>query len=610
MGVILDLNYRVLKSNADVNGWPTPDSPAAVRVQHNRQNTASGWHTGEHPYGVTLVDHTGAIIPRPNVTLYERVAQDASLYANARFSAINFPPSIKGAAGIFSNGYDLTGDNYDAGSPTSPTAYGSINELRRAVAAVHSNGMQAYGDLVLHQYDGFDPTKPFYPTGADGKTRNGRFPKLPSYFVGAPPGVNVDPVPDSEGNFGFGAMASYINSTPKGAMLTGTVAAADWLAETVGFDGFRIDDVKGTNADAVLAVLNSEVMKNKYAFGEYFDGNNTNLWRWVNQDIKRRAAVLDFNFKFNVQNVCNNNSSVWMGNLATVGYCNTDPFMAVPFVESADTDNSPGEQVIWNKIMGYALMLMFPGYPRVYYRDWSTDPGCYGLMEPINNLLYCHYMYANGPFVPRLHSDPQVFVMERTGLGPGAPGCVCFYNNDQYNAYTRTVQTVYAPYTRLHEVTGKGPDIYCDAQGRTTATIPKNINGFGFLIYAEYRSPEPMYIVPIFTTQIISGAEDLKVYPIKSGTIEVGKISIKADTWLTMSCEADTSGWNDATASIIVTDPDGDEAGRIQMTNNKAGAGNHGIHCTKNGYYTITITSSLAPPMETPFRLSLTYLAS
>jgi alpha-amylase len=348
--------------------------------------------------------------------------------------------------------------------------------------------------------------------------------------VGAPPRVAVDPVPDSTGNFAFGDQAAYLKSLPPRYMHDGAIAAWAWQRRATGFDGFRIDDVKGTYAPLIWDALHSPDLADCYAFGEYFDGQNAKLWNWVHGYMTGRASCLDFGFKFNVGDICNNNSRSWMGALVDIGYCMVDPANAVTFLESADTDNSPGEQVVWNKMLGYAVLLTFPGYPRVYYRDWSTDAGCYGLKDKINNLVWIHEHLAGGDFVVRLDTDYQVFVQERLGYG-AQTGCLCAYNNDQWNSYTRTVQTNFGPNQRVHEYTGNGPylDLWTDAYGRLTFSVPRNDNGMGYVVYAlpevqGASNAKP----PLYTTQQFEGAADptsqLDLPPLKPGINRIGRI--------------------------------------------------------------------------------------
>jgi len=524
MGVILNTNYRVTDGNTNRVGWPRGED-------------------GKTPWA------------------YQRIARDAAAYRQAGFTAVQLPPFTKGGSGAYSDGYDKF-DDYDIGSKnqcfSKPTAFGDAEMLRQCVASIHAHGMQAYGDLVLHQYGGGNDGV-YKPLAADGVSATGRFPKHPSCFVGAAPRVPVDPVPDGQGNFAFGDMASYVNSTPRGYMRDGAIAAAGWLTRTTGIDGWRVDDVKGTNAGLVHDLLTSEALADKWAFGEYFDGNNGALWNWVNRDMGRRAGVLDFGFKFNAGNVCNNNTRVWMGQLANAGYCNVDPAMAVTFVESADTDSSLGEQVIWNKMLGYALLLTFPGYPSVYYRDWSDDPGCYGLKAPINNLIWIHETLANGDFVPRLDTDPQVFVHERTGW-QDLPGCLCVFNNDRYHGYTRTVQTAFGANQELHEYTGNGPynNHWTDGQGRLTFSVPPNNNGMSYMVFARPVASSGFGWRPVPTTQTFFGASDLDIPPLRDGVCEIGRVWCAEGTTLSAALQVARAGWSgESTARLAVLDAEG-----------------------------------------------------
>jgi len=445
---------------------------------------------------------------------YERIARAPRKYCEAGFTAVLLPPFTKGAAGAASGGYDKFND-YDIGSKDqclgTPTAFGTAEMLRLCVAQIRAHQMQVYGDLVLHQYGG-DVEGVYAPLGAVGISRNGRFPKHPSRFVGAPPRVPADPVPDSTGNFAFGDVAAYVHAIPAGIMCEGAIQAAGWLTRTTGVDGWRVDEVQGTNAALVHDLLQSDALREMWAFGEYFDTTASQLSTWIDALMQRRTAVLDFGFKFNVGNLCNNCSRIWMGQLAAISYCNVDPAKAVTFVESADTDNSPGEQVVWNTI---------------------------------NNLIWIHENLANGDFVPRLDTDAQVFVHERIG-SDGRPGCVCAFNNDQWNACTRTVQTVFGPNQEVHEYTGNGSyrNIWTDGQGRLTFTVPRNDNGMSYLVFGKPIGNVAFGWHSRSTTQTFFGAVDLDIPPLRDGECDVGWIWCAAGTRLSAMLTLERAGWN------------------------------------------------------------------
>ena len=555
MGVCMDTNYRLWNGTSSVVGWPQPTTAQPL------------W-------------------------AYQRIAGLAKELTAAGFSSVRMPPSCKGAAGVFSDGYDLY-DNYDIDE----TAFGNGEMLRQCVAALHAAGMQVYGDVVLHQYGGGT---------AEGVYATKRFPKHASCFVGAPPRVAVDPVPDPTGNFAFGDMASYVNSTPGGYMYFGAVDAAKWLTATVDFDGYRLDDAKGTYAPIQKAVI--EESRVNYAVSEYFDGNPNAVGNYVNNIMGRSISVLDFATKFNVGNICNNNSRVWMGQLSDIGWCTKDAATAMTFAESADTDNSPGEQIIWNKMLAYAIILTFPGYPCVYYRDWATDPGCYGLKKPINNLIWIHEHLAQGDFVPRLDTHPQVFVHERMGYGD-APGCVCAFNNDQWNEYTVRVATRYAPNTRLHEYTGHyDTDVWTDSSGYITITLPKNNNGMSYLVFGLWITPPAFNLEPIRTLQDFFGAEDLSG-GLKNGPVDFAAIYSAANMPVLPFFTPTRDGWtNEAEVTVSLIGPDGVELGSFDYDDQGTMIQTKAIMTKAAGRHVIRTIASGMPTPPPDFKIIVSYM--
>jgi alpha-amylase len=480
--------------------------------------------------------------------------------------------------------------------------------LRQAIAVVHSNGMQAYGDLVLHQYGG-------YP---EGKYTTGRFPKTPTCFsiestVG---GVPSDPVPNEQGNYSFGDMACYYTSTPGGYMYFGAITAAQWQTATLGFDGYRIDDVKGTYVGVVRDLVASQ--PGKFFFGEYFDGNPSAISSWVNYDMRHSCSVLDFAFKFNVGDICNSESNAWMGALSYIGWCQSDASTAVTFCESADTDTTIGEQIVWNKMLGYAIMLTFPGYPRVYYRDWSTDENCYGLKTFINNLIWIHENLAQGEQVIRLGDDPQVFVHERLGYGD-APGCLAAFNNDQYNEYTRTVSTAFGTNQRIHEYTGNGDyyeDIWTDDAGRLTFTLPKNDNGMSYLVFALPGVEGATFSdVALPTTQMIEGSADLAVDgglgPALSGTLTVTpRLWAAKGTEMMVRFAPSMVGWMNTTdLNLEIASSAGEVIGQLSYDDQGSATQEMTLTCPADDWFTVTLAGTELPIAGSPFIITTTYTA-
>jgi alpha-amylase len=540
---------------------------------------------------------------------WDHLASQAADFRLSGFSAVLLPPVSKTASGAApdADGYGLY-DNYDIGSKNQffniPTRFGEPDQLRRMIGIMHACGLDVYADVVMHQYDGGNNGTYKY-LGADGKSLNGRFPKHPSCFVGNPPRVPVDPVANPEGNFGFGDMVSYINSKPKNYMLDGAIDAADWLTRTLDVQGYRIDDTKGMAVAAVRSMLDSKSMAGRFAVGEYFDGNPSALHWWVwNSGMGGRCQVFDFTLHWTIQAMCNNNSNWWMGALQGAGYIAVDPMSAVTFVDNPDTDLSFGENVIWNKMLGYALILTAEGYPSVYYKDYSTDAGCYGLKPLIDNLIWIHENLAFGATLTRWGNDQQVYVFERQGY----PGLLVALNNDQWNSYARTVQTSFGPNVQLHEYTGKYGDIWTDGQGRATFTIPRNINGQSYLCFSRTGYGQSFSLNRRPTTQIFFGAADLDIGPAENNkSVQLGRIWCQHGTVIEANLKPDTTGWvagAQITAEII-----GPTRNVLTTEVYTAGSPAKGMKtvASASGWFTFQVTGLGLPDDGAAIELTTTY---
>jgi len=543
---------------------------------------------------------------------WDHLAQQAADFRRSGFSAVLLPPVCKSQSGSApdADGYGLY-DNYDIGSKNQsfniPTRYGDHERLRRMIGIMHACGLDVYADVVMHQYDGGENGTYRY-VGADGKTLNGRFPKHPSCFVGAPPRVAVDPVADPQGNFAFGDMASYINSTPQRYMLNGAIDAADWLTRTLDVQGYRIDDVKGMAVPAVRQVLDGKSMGKRFAVGEYFDGNPASLHWWVwNSGMAGRCNVFDFTLHWTIQAMCNNNSNWWMGGLQGAGYIAVDPTNAVTFVDNPDTDLSAGENVIWNKLLGYALILTAEGYPAVYYKDYSPDPGCYGLKPAIDNLIWIHENLAFGSSATRWGNDRQVYVFERLGY----PGLLVGLNNDQWNGYTRDVQTNFGAYVQLHDYTGHQGDVWTDERGMVSITLPRNENGASYVCYSRIGYAQAFAINRRTTTQTFFGAADLDTGPAANDLkVRAGRVWCQQGTTLEAQLSPDTGeSQSDAEILLEILDPQTRVLARQTLPANQKGAALK-VEVKESGWHALQVTGHGLAAGGAAYEMAVTYVGT
>ena len=545
---------------------------------------------------------------------WDHLARQANSLKRAGFTAIWLPPILKTPSGA-NSGADGYGpfDDYDIGSRNQkggiPTRFGMREQLQRCVAVLRANGFDVYLDMVEHHRSG--DTTPFvfrYP-GADGSPNGGRFPKNPLNFVpqvprdphlGGPPAVD----------FPFGREFAPINAQPPHYVFDNLIAASDWLTRGLDVQGYRLDDVKGLSTDFLRPFLESRSMAGKFAVGEFFDGNRqlVNAWIFNPLGMQGRCNAFDFPLKFTLNAMCNNPGRFDMSILDHVGLAGMSPMNAVTFVENHDTDLSPSDNIVINKALAYAYILTSEGYPCVYYRDYSTDPDCYGLKPHIDNLIWIHEKLAAGPTQQRW-KDFNVFAYERLGGSHLLVGL----NNDPGGPRTITVATGVGPRVTLHDYTGHALDTITDANGNATFTIPRNQNGLGYVCYSPIGQGGGFEITSRPVTQEFEGAADLDVLPALSGKpVQPGRVWCATNSRVSALLKPATTDWSDTTTILLeILAPDGSTLAQkdISLRTLPSTALQATTHV--EGYHAFRLTSSNTPVTNPnpAFTLSATYTA-
>ena len=484
---------------------------------------------------------------------WDVLAAQANEFRKSGFTALWLPPALKSRAGSdpIADGYGVF-DDYDIGSRDQKgsiaTRYGTREQLQRCAAVLRSNGLDIYVDLVEHHRIG--DTIPFvfrYP-GADGTPDIGRFPKNPSNFL---PQVPRDPHlggPPSD-DVPFGREFAPINANPPHYVFDNLIAAADWLTRSLDIQGYRLDDVKGLSTDFLKPFLDSKSLAGKFAVGEFFDGNRVlvNQWIFNPKGMDGRSSAFDFPLKFVLTAMCNNPGRFNMADLDHVGLAGISPDKAVTFVENHDTDLNPSQQIVTNKILGYAYILTSEGYPCVYYRDYDTGPDGYKLKPQIDNLIWIHEKLAAGSTVQRF-KDFDVFAYERLG---GAHLLVGL-NNDPAAPRTITVATGFGANVNLHDYAGHAPNSVTDRNGNVTITIPRNEAGEGYVCFSVDGQDGGFDITPFAATQVFEGAADLDILPAISGTpVQAGRIWCEINKPVQAILTPVTNDWTDATSILL-----------------------------------------------------------
>jgi alpha-amylase len=365
-------------------------------------------------------------------------------------------------------------------------------------------------------------------------------------------------------------------------VFNGLLAAGDWLTKALDAQGFRIDDAKGISTDFLLPFLNHGAMSGKFAVGEFFDTDLQKVRTWKNM-IQNRASAFDFALHFTLRQMCDFPDSFFMGNLDHAGYTGIDPSGSVTFVENHDTDqNAKGEAIISNKAQAYCYILTSEGYPSVFYKDYSTDPGCFGLKPVIDPLIWVHENLAQGPSLQRF-KDNGVFAYERLG----GPGLLVGLNKDAVNSRTVTVATSFGPHVALQEFTGHGGSIRTDSRGDATITIPRNEGGRGYICYSRPHPHTEFTVNERETTQEYAGAEDLDIRPADNNDfVTACRVWTKSGTTIRGALFFDNADWTRQTSiklellnqqNTVIASKDY-AAGTLQGAEIAAPAENTGFH--------------------------------
>jgi alpha-amylase len=579
--------------------------------------------TGRAPAGVLLqgyfVNVPSPTCGDPNADFWwDHIAKQAKALREAGFTAVWLPPVWKGGiGGACSVGFDPF-DDYDLGSKnqkgTIPTRYGTREKLERCVAILRANGLDVYIDVVENHRDGGFKKKYRY-VDADGRPDGGRFAKDPGdfhCFCPPPPSPSVprcvpvdDPdVPSPESCFGDDL--APINGNPFHHCFDGLLASADWMTRALDIQGYRLDNVKGISTQFIPPLLNFGALKGKFAVGEFLDGNLSSVRNWISNTAGRSSAF-DFPLRFNfLVPMCNNPGSFDMSQLDHAGLAGVDPFHAVTFVENHDTDGS--SPIVTNKAQGYAYILTSEGYPSVFIKDYSTDPGSFGMKPTIDNLIFIHEKIASGATEQRFKNH-DIFAFERLG---GAHLLVGLNSNGN-NGATITVDTGFGANVKLHDYTGHSGDVQTDGNGRVTITIPKNTNGLGYVGYSREGIAGPFEVVGQDVTQDYEGAQDLDIKPADNTTfVQVSRVFVAAGRPIKGALRFDTTKWTDATTiTLELDDPSGAKLASGDFVRNTPQGQSISATAGPTGFYTFKIRSANTPTenAKPSYKLSVTYRA-
>ncbi|KDP29720.1 hypothetical protein JCGZ_18655 [Jatropha curcas] len=277
--------------------------------------------------------------------------------ANAGITHVWLPPPSQS---VSSQGY-LPGKLYDLDA----SKYGSQDELKSLIEALHQKGIKSIADIVINHRTAEKQDK--YSDGQGNPDT----------------GEGYGPAPDID----------HVNTTVQ----TELSNWLNWLKSDIGFDGWRFDFVKGYAPR--FTKLYMENTSPDFAVGEKWDSlaygqdgkpnPNQDSHREALKDWVENAGGVVTAFDFTTKGILQVavEGELWRlkdSNGKPPGFIGILPQNAVTFIDNHDTGSTqkswpfPSDKVL----LGYAYILTHPGIPSVFYDHFFE----WGLKEEIIKL--------------------------------------------------------------------------------------------------------------------------------------------------------------------------------------------------------------------------------
>lgn len=310
---------------------------------------------------------------------YLELATKAADLSRCGITAVWFPPPTESVA---PQGY-MPSDLYNLNS-----AYGTEEELKHCVDEMHNHDLLALGDAVLNH------------RCAHKQSPNGVWNIFGGKLAWGPEAIVCDD-PNFQGR-GNPSSGDIFHAAPNVDHSQDFVRRdikewLNWLRNDIGFDGWRLDFVRGFAGEYVKEYI--EASNPAFAIGEYWDSlayEGGNLC--YNQDAHRQRIINWINatggtssaFDVTTKGILHSalHNQYWRlidPQGKPTGVMGWWPSRAVTFLENHDTGSTQGHWPFPREklIQGYAYILTHPGTPVVFY-DHFYD---FGLHDIITELI-------------------------------------------------------------------------------------------------------------------------------------------------------------------------------------------------------------------------------
>ncbi|XP_045799013.1 uncharacterized protein LOC123893134 isoform X2 [Trifolium pratense] len=310
---------------------------------------------------------------------YQELASKASDLSKCGVTAVWLPPPTESVA---PQGY-MPSDLYNLNS-----SYGSVEELKHCIEELHSQDLLVLGDVVLNH------------RCAHKQSPNGVWNIFGGKLAWGPEAIVCDD-PNFQGR-GNPSSGDIFHAAPNVDHSQDFVRKdikewLNWLRNDIGFDGWRLDFVKGFSGTYVKEYIKSS--NPAFAIGEYWDSlayehgslcynqdaHRQRIVNWINA-TGGTSSAFDITTKGILHSALHN--EYWRmidPQGKPTGVMGWWPSRAVTFLENHDTGSTQGH---WpfprDKLMqGYAYILTHPGTPVIFY-DHFYD---FGIHDVITELI-------------------------------------------------------------------------------------------------------------------------------------------------------------------------------------------------------------------------------
>jgi alpha-amylase len=385
---------------------------------------------------------------------WRRLQSEAPALAAAGVTALWLPPAYKGMAGAHDVGYGVY-DLFDLGEfdqkGSVRTKYGTKDEYVEAVRTCRQYGVQIYADVVFNHKMAADYEEEFDAIPYDDRDRPiGDPQRIKSWTGFSFPGrgnqystmkwhwYHFDAVDYNSYNPGLQAVWKIADKHFEGEVVLerGThdfLMGADldmnhpevrgelkywgeWMLDTIGVDGFRLDAIKHINGDFFndwLDHLEAYAGRDLFCVGEYWSYDLSTL-SWYIGNTGGRLHLFDAPLHYNFHRAGKAGGQYDMRQIFDGTLMKDLPQLAVTLVENHDTQplQALESQVeSWFKPLAYAMILLREqGYPCIFYADYYgahyRDRGLDGNEHDIwmeshrwilDRLLFARQNFAYGP---------------------------------------------------------------------------------------------------------------------------------------------------------------------------------------------------------------------